>query len=92
MTDEEVIARGRTAQRILNEPLYVESFDACERNLIDEMAKAGTPAARAEYLRTVLIGLRSSKRYLTGAVADGNYSASRAKEDEERRKWWRPAA
>jgi hypothetical protein len=91
LSPEELISRGQRAQRILEDPLYVESFDAVERSIVyawsnpnplpaDKDGRAQgwltSPEIRDDLYRT-LVALRKARALLTKFMQDGDLAAVR---------------
>lgn len=92
MTDEGAVIFGNEARQFIEGKMFVWGHETIARNLQNEIAKASTTDERALYLRRLLIASNAYRRLFEKAIEDGKFSANKIREEEERRKWWRPAA
>ena len=72
MSDETKLARAEQAQRILNDPLYVESFDKVRESLLAKFeASPVRDESGREKIYLMLKALNDAKRLLEQAMNDG---------------------
>jgi len=91
MTDDDAVKRQHNAERMLNDPLFVEAWDALRGRLLGIMESAQTDEAtiRAKLALGLLNDLRA---HWARVVTDGKIAAESIRLEQDRRKWWRPAA
>lgn len=70
MSDQYEIERGRMAQEVLENPVYIEAFDLVEKEIIQTWRDARNPKDR-EQLHQLLLLLPKSKAVLEQAVRSG---------------------
>jgi len=86
MTPEQYAARGEQARRILEDPLFIESFEAVKRNILRNWTetKVGESAEREQfYLQLAL--LEKLKLSLTCHMQNGTTAIFRIEQDKRRK-------
>jgi hypothetical protein len=72
MTEQEQIDRGQRAERLLQDALYVESFELVRKAIVTKWEQSpGRDAEGREYLFLMLKALNDAKGALEQAVSDG---------------------
>jgi predicted ArsR family transcriptional regulator len=89
MGDRENVRRAEQARQILDNPLWVEAWDAYRQRLIEiwEESKPDEVTLREEAKHLLRVAL-AARRHLERLVVDGKVSAESIKIEEARKKWY----
>jgi hypothetical protein len=76
MTELEEIKRGEEADRILKNPLFIESFEAVKKNIVDSMSQSAFGDAQTHNRLVIALQLLEQiEKRLKDHIATGKMSA-----------------
>ena len=91
MTKDDEIKRGHNAERLINDPLFVEAVEAVRGRLLAIMETAKTDEATLQ-AKTCLGLLNDIRQHLARVMTDGKIAAESIKLEQDKRSWWQRAA
>lgn len=91
MNKDDEASRGQRAEAILNDPLFIEAWDAVKGRLVEIMELAKTDEATLK-AKTCIGLLTDVRQHIARVMTDGKFAAAAIKMDKEDRRWWQRAA
>jgi hypothetical protein len=82
VTDEQAVALGHEAQKVLDNKAYLFAWQKIEQTLVDQLSVYELGKDRAEYLRQLLASSRKLRQLLERAMQDGKFVAESLKENK----------